>query len=112
MSCQALRVHWQPRVLQLPTNQLCSAPCILRLAPLQVVFTSLALFNVLLGPINALPWVLNGCGQPCGLLPCAPCILLGRLARSEVRRSGWGGMGGSDGRVGRVGRPGRLGDFQ
>lgn len=76
MSCQALRVHWQPRVLQLPTNQLCSAPCILRLAPLQVVFTSLALFNVLLGPINALPWVLNGCGQPCGLLPCAPCILL------------------------------------
>ncbi|PSC76164.1 ABC transporter C family member 13 isoform X1 isoform A [Micractinium conductrix] len=26
----------------------------------QVVFTSLALFNVLLGPINAFPWVVNG----------------------------------------------------
>lgn len=29
-------------------------------ATLQVVFTSLALFNVLLGPINAFPWVVNG----------------------------------------------------
>lgn len=24
------------------------------------VFTSLALFNVLIGPLNAFPWVLNG----------------------------------------------------
>jgi ATP-binding cassette subfamily C (CFTR/MRP) protein 10 len=25
-----------------------------------IVFTSLALFNVLLAPINAFPWVING----------------------------------------------------
>ena len=26
----------------------------------EVVFTSLALFNVLIAPLNSLPWVLNG----------------------------------------------------
>ena len=26
----------------------------------QVVFTSLALFNVLLAPLNSFPWVING----------------------------------------------------
>ena len=27
----------------------------------QVVFTSLALFSVLIAPLNSFPWVVNGC---------------------------------------------------
>jgi ATP-binding cassette subfamily C (CFTR/MRP) protein 10 len=27
----------------------------------EIVFTSLALFNVLIAPLNSFPWVINGC---------------------------------------------------
>lgn len=42
-----------------------------------VVFTSLALFNVLLAPINAFPWVINGWAWApvCAWVGC--CVRMG-----------------------------------